>query len=211
MDHVDPAVANGIAAKRPLILFDAPGIGHSEGRVPCSFREAARDCADFMAALGITKIDVFGFSMGGCVSQMLALDYPKLVRRLILVATMPSIGKGVTPPPASSFTAYRRARTMEEHREAFISHSFHPCEKSQMAGWESWARVVSSRPNRIVDVGKTATREQLTAFANFMKPEYAHEGSFDRLHELRIPVLLVKGKFPTTGIFTTTDCRYRKP
>ncbi|KAK5999418.1 hypothetical protein QM012_005543 [Aureobasidium pullulans] len=176
MDHVDPAVANGIAARQPLILFDAPGIGRSEGRVPW-----------------INKIDVFGYSMGGCVAQMLALNHPHLVRRLILVGTVPSIGKGVTPPPAASFAVYRRAKTVEEHRQAFIGFSFHPCEKSQKAAQKAWAKVIVSRPDRIVDVGSNARRGQLFSFAKFMKPELAHEGSYDRLHELKMHVLLVKG------------------
>lgn len=102
--------------------------------------------------------------MGGCAAQMLALDYSALVRQLILVGALPSIGKGLTPPPARPFVAYRKA----------IDLSFHSCEKSQEAAWKSWARLIASRPNHIVDVGRTATREQLTAFAKFIKLEFAH-------------------------------------
>jgi len=50
-------------------------------------------------ALGITKIDLLGFSMGGMAAQMIALNAPHLVRRLILASTGPSVGEGVERGP----------------------------------------------------------------------------------------------------------------
>ena len=40
-----------------------------------------------MDALGISKADVIGVSMGGMISQWLAADYPKMVEKLVLVVT----------------------------------------------------------------------------------------------------------------------------
>ncbi|KAG9711304.1 hypothetical protein KCU69_g73, partial [Aureobasidium melanogenum] len=45
---------------------------------------------------------------------------------------------------------------------------------------ESWASVVASRLNRIVDVGTKAISAQLTPFAKFMEPEFAFGGSIKR-------------------------------
>ena len=50
-------------------------------------RDMARDQAEAMAALGITKADVFGVSMGGMIAQHLAIDYPEKVNKLILAVT----------------------------------------------------------------------------------------------------------------------------
>jgi pimeloyl-ACP methyl ester carboxylesterase len=41
----------------------------------------------FIRALGLKKVDVLGFSMGGLVAQEITLQAPELVRRLILVGT----------------------------------------------------------------------------------------------------------------------------
>jgi pimeloyl-ACP methyl ester carboxylesterase len=42
----------------------------------------------FRKALGLAKVDVLGFSLGGLVAQEIALAEPKLVRRLILLGTV---------------------------------------------------------------------------------------------------------------------------
>ena len=41
----------------------------------------------FIRALGLKRVDVLGFSMGGLVAQEITLQAPELVRRLILVGT----------------------------------------------------------------------------------------------------------------------------
>lgn len=52
-----------------------------------SIRDMARDQATAMKALGITKADIVGVSQGGMISQYLAIDYPELIRKLVLVVT----------------------------------------------------------------------------------------------------------------------------
>ncbi|MBR3796699.1 MAG: alpha/beta hydrolase [Clostridia bacterium] len=53
----------------------------------CSTRDMARDVKDAMEALDIQKADLIGVSMGGMIAQHFAADYPKCVRKLILVVT----------------------------------------------------------------------------------------------------------------------------
>lgn len=52
-----------------------------------STRDMARDMAKAMQILGIKKADIVGVSQGGMISQYLAIDYPELVRKLVLVVT----------------------------------------------------------------------------------------------------------------------------
>ena len=52
-----------------------------------STREMARDHAEAMTVLGISKADVLGISQGGMIAQYLAIDYPDLVGKLILAVT----------------------------------------------------------------------------------------------------------------------------
>ena len=54
-----------------------------------STRDMARDLKETMVALGISKADVLGVSMGGMIAQWLAIDYPEAVDRLILAVTSP--------------------------------------------------------------------------------------------------------------------------
>jgi len=65
MDFWDPALLNALGDACPVIIFDQAGIGRSPGEVPTSFKEWADDLIAFVTALGITQIDLFGFSMGG--------------------------------------------------------------------------------------------------------------------------------------------------
>lgn len=52
-----------------------------------STREMAKDQAEAMTAIGISKADVIGISQGGMIAQYLAIDYPELVDKLILAVT----------------------------------------------------------------------------------------------------------------------------
>ena len=95
MDHWDPAVTDGFAANRPVILFNNAGVASSSGETPDTIDAMARHAADFVSALGLTEVDLFGFSIGGYVAQSLVLQNPKLVRRLLLAGTGP---RGGEPP-----------------------------------------------------------------------------------------------------------------
>ena len=50
-------------------------------------RDMARDQAEAMERLGISKADILGVSMGGMIAQHLAIDYPEKVGKLILTVT----------------------------------------------------------------------------------------------------------------------------
>jgi len=50
-------------------------------------RDMARDQAEAMERLGISKADILGVSMGGMIAQYLAIDYPEKVNQLILTVT----------------------------------------------------------------------------------------------------------------------------
>ena len=96
MDHRDPAVTDGFAKDREVILFNDAGISSSSGDVPTSVEEMAANAAAFIIkALDPTQVDVLGFSLGGLVAQELALAEPKLVRRLVLVGTGPRSGESM--------------------------------------------------------------------------------------------------------------------
>src|SRR5258708_31778263 len=101
MDDWDPAVVNGLAKDRPVVLFDNAGIARSGGETPDNIAEMARDALAVIEALGLRQIDLLGFSIGGFVAQQGTLGRPGLVRPVILVGTGPQGGWGMAklPPP----------------------------------------------------------------------------------------------------------------
>ena len=70
MDDWDPATINGFARERDVILFDNAGVGLSTGVVPNNARGMADHLIAFLGALGVSEVDLLGFSMGGYVAQL---------------------------------------------------------------------------------------------------------------------------------------------
>jgi pimeloyl-ACP methyl ester carboxylesterase len=84
MDHWDPAVTDGFAKDREVILFNNAGVSSSSGEVPSTIEKMGDNAVAFIKALRLRKVDVLGFSIGGFVAQETALQAPDLVRRLVL-------------------------------------------------------------------------------------------------------------------------------
>ncbi|KAK1492027.1 hypothetical protein CTAM01_10084 [Colletotrichum tamarilloi] len=193
MSQIDPVSMNKIAEKRPVILFDNAGVGRSEGQVPTSYAGWADYCAELIVQLGFNQVDVLAFSMGGCAAQMLALNYPGLVRRLILIGSLPSIGPGVILPPPAPFQDIRMAHDHESQEAALLEFCFHSSDASQAAGRATFRRMLAARDDWSDLIDANSTRRQVQAFAKFMNPQHSSEGSFGRFDELRIPVLIIRG------------------
>ena len=96
LDNWDPRVVDGLAAQHRVITFDNRGVGASTGTTPKTIQAMAKDAVTFIRALGLTQVDLLGFSMGGMIAQVIAQDEPQLVRKLILAGTGPAGGEGIT-------------------------------------------------------------------------------------------------------------------
>lgn len=99
----DPFIARLAAAGHHVVRFDNRDIGRSThldhlpvpapikavvGRKPAyTIADMAADAHGLMDALDIDRADVVGASMGGFISQTLALDHPERVRSLTLIMT----------------------------------------------------------------------------------------------------------------------------
>jgi len=98
MDHWDPAITDGFAMDRPVILFNNAGVASSSGETPNTIDAMGEHAADFIGALGLSHVDVLGFSIGGYIAQALTLRHPALVKRLILVGTGPRASEPSNDP-----------------------------------------------------------------------------------------------------------------
>jgi pimeloyl-ACP methyl ester carboxylesterase len=190
MDHWDPAVTDGLAASRPVILFDNAGIAASSGKAPNTMEEMADHAADFVAALGLSLIDVLGFSIGGYIAQTFALRHPDMVRRLMLVGTGPRGGEPASDPNIRKWADLTDAQTGESPLESFLYLFFRPSETSQAAGREFLKRFRRRTKNRDPEVNEKVAPAQIEAISKWGAPQ---EKSFEYLKSIHQPTLVVNG------------------
>ena len=188
MDHWDPAVTDGLAQDREVILFNNAGISSSSGHVPNSVEAMAANAAAFIKALGLTHVDVLGFSLGGLVAQELTLAEPELVHRLILVGTGPRSGEGMaslTPEAQRIFGAH-----YDEPDHLWLKVFFTPSEASQAAGRAYLKRFRLRTIGRDPEVSDSVAPAQLEALASWGAPR---ANPFDYLKGITQPTLVVNG------------------
>jgi pimeloyl-ACP methyl ester carboxylesterase len=103
IDHGDPALLDLLAAEREVIIFDNVGTASSTGTTPTTFQGLGDGAVNFIEALELSEVDVFGWSMGGYVAQIVTLDRPDLVRRLVLAGTGPGGVPDQPQPPEKTW------------------------------------------------------------------------------------------------------------
>jgi pimeloyl-ACP methyl ester carboxylesterase len=188
MDHWDPAVTDGLAATREVILFNNAGISSTNGEVPTSVEEMAANAATFIKALGLAKVDVLGFSLGGLIAQEITLQAPDLVRRLVLVGTGPRSGEGMatlTPEAQEIFGA-----SYEKPDHLWLRVHFTASAKSQAAGHEFLRRFRLRTENRDPEVNEKVAPAQIEAIGKWGAPQ---ENPFEYLKSIRQPTLVING------------------
>src|SRR6202047_4474460 len=188
MDHWDPAVTDGLAATREVILFNNAGISNSSGEVPTCCEQMGTNAVSFIKALGLPKVDVLGFSIGGFVAQEIILRAPDLVRRLILVGTGPRGGEGMatlTPEAQEIFGA-----TYDEPDHLWLRVHFTQSEKSQAAGRAFLKRFRLRAANRNPEVNEKVAPAQIEAISEWGAPR---EKPFEYLKSIHQPTLVVNG------------------
>jgi pimeloyl-ACP methyl ester carboxylesterase len=188
MDHWDPAVTDGLARNREVILFNNAGVSSSSGEVPTTFERMGANAAAFINALGLPEVDVLGFSIGGFVAQEIALQAPNVVRRLVLVGTGPRGGEGMatlTPEAQKIFGA-----TYDEPDHLWLDVHFTRSKKSQAAGREFLKRFRLRSEDRDPEVNGKVAPAQIEAIGKWGAPQ---EKPFEYLKSIRHPTLVVNG------------------
>src|SRR4051812_11164221 len=120
LDDWDPKVVDGLAAKHHVVVFDNRGVGGSGGSTPKTVEEMAQDAIAFINALGFSKVDLLGFSLGGFVSQVIAQQQPGLVRKIILAGTGPAGGDGIVNVNAVLKDAFGKAGATNKHPKHYL-------------------------------------------------------------------------------------------
>lgn len=197
MDHWDPAVTDGLAREREVILFDNAGIGASSGETPSTIPAMAADAIAFIRALGIGQADILGYSIGGKVAQEIAVQAPELVRRLVLVGTGPRGADTAASQSAEIFSA-----TYDPPEHLWIAAHFPPNAAGREAGRAYLERKLR-RQDRSPEVSEASATAQ---YAAIIKSNEKTDGVWDYLATIRHPVLVVDGSndriIPTINGFT---------
>src|ERR1700736_2615212 len=206
MDHWDPAVTDGFAKNRPVILFDNAGVATSSGETPDTIGAMAEHAADFVGALGLSQVDLLGFSIGGYITQTLTVRHPELIRRLILAGTGPRAGEPPQDPKYAEYGGLTDPKTGQSPLEAFLYLFFRPSEASQSAGKIFWARRHARKENVDVPTSAQTMAAQRAAITEWRQTRG------ERYAELKVitqPTLVVNGHndimVPTINSFTLSQ------
>jgi pimeloyl-ACP methyl ester carboxylesterase len=206
LDHWDPAITDGFAKDRPVILFDNAGVASSSGETPRTVEAMADHAADFVNALGLSQLDLLGFSFGGYVAQVFTFRHPNVVRRLMLVGTGPRGGEPPTDPNYRPYATSTDPATGEGTLEAFLYLFFSPSPRGQAAGRAFWER----RHRRENDIDRPSSPQTMSAQSAAITDWRQVRGErFAELRSITRPTLVVNGSkdvmVPTINSFSLSQ------
>jgi pimeloyl-ACP methyl ester carboxylesterase len=188
MDHWDPAVTDGFARDREVILFNNAGVSSSSGEVPTSVEEMAANAVAFIRALRLDQVDVLGFSLGGLIAQEVAITMPKLVRRLVLVGTGPRAGEGMATLTPEAQAVFGGKYENPDH--VWLGAFFTPSKTSQVAGQQYLGRFRLRTDGRDPEVNEKVAPAQLQALNRWGAPR---EKPYEYLKQIPQSTLVVNG------------------
>lgn len=198
MDHWDPLLTDGLAEGREVILYNGRGIASSSGRPRTRIEDMADDAAAFVRVLGLSQIDVLGFSLGGFQALDLTWRHPGLVRRLMLLGTGPR-GGDPEMEPRVLVAASRPVPSFEDFLYLFFGRSAE-AEQAARAFWQRRHQRLDRDPPSSQEVIKAQIEANM-----FYLPRLSEDDPFAYLRSIRQPVFILNGvhdvMIPTVNSF----------
>ena len=139
-------------------------------------RDMAKDLHKAMSKLGIERADIVGVSQGGMIAQYLAIDFPEVVNKLVLVVTLArqnDVIQGVIP------TWIEMA-----HKEDYKGIMVDTAEKSYTE-----KRLKQYRPFYFM-LGKVGKPKDFSRFLIMAKACMEHD-SYDEIGKITAPTLVI--------------------
>ncbi|SMO45696.1 alpha/beta fold hydrolase [Melghirimyces algeriensis] len=178
---------------RFVIRYDHRDVGRSTTYAPGTSNYTITDMADdavgVLDAYSITQAHIVGMSLGGMISQILALRYPERIHTLTIIASS-VFGKEMEklPPMGQAILDYHAKSDSIDwsNREAAISYLV-----------DGWKASSGSKPFERERLYKLAEREasrakQLPSRLNHAMLQGGEE-YYDRMGEISVPVLIIHG------------------
>ena len=178
-----------LAAASTIIAIDLPGHGQSSSPADPQRYALARfsgDLARFLDALGVDRVCLLGYSMGGRAAMRFALANPQRVQGLVLESTSPGIDDPVARAGRARADDELAGSIEREGLEAFVDR------------WESlplWETQRSLPPDRRATLRAQRLANDARGLANSLRGAGAgvSDPVLDQLRDLEIPVLIVVG------------------
>jgi pimeloyl-ACP methyl ester carboxylesterase len=187
MSEWDPALLRPLARRHRLVLLDYPGVGTSGPWRGRGFGSLADAVAGLMAAIGVPRADVLGWSMGGFVAQRLAIEHPGRVTRLVLAGTNPGGRHTVLGSPSE-----QAVDSDPDPSTAAILRELYPPHR-QREGRRFLRRLSRASARGVIPgdfhVAARTTRRQVAA----EDPWLRSDRNYRQLGDLQIPVLAAAG------------------
>jgi len=191
-----------LAANYHLIRFDHRDLGESEKMEnwdddhPYTLENMSDDALGIMNHMGIERIHVLGYSMGGMIAQRLAIDHPQRVRSLTLISTS-GFTRDPELPVLSNYMKYHLLRMVLTYKQDLSYH------EKIMQELDAQTVLRRERPLTPEEVREISQRT-LFEFRN-NRTEHPDVGThhvtailesgsrLDELHSLEVPTLILHG------------------
>lgn len=180
--HLWHRVVPMVAPHYRTILLDNRGAGQSDAPPgPYAISQMADDAIAVMDAANVNSARVFGASMGGMIAQELALAHPERVRSLILGCTACG-GKQAVPADQEVAQALRARTTLpvEQGMRLMIPYTYDESTPRARVEEDMTLRIANAMSNE--------------AFTAQFQGIRAWPGTYDRLAQLKMPVLVIHGE-----------------
>jgi pimeloyl-ACP methyl ester carboxylesterase len=154
-----------------VITPDLPGHGKTAGPGRQSVQDYARDVAEFIDVVSLSRAVFVGHALGGAISLALALDYPDRVAGIGLISTGPTlpIPSSVIENAANLSTLLLAIKSLQE----------------MSLGSQTPENLKGVVYKRLIKTRQTLLLDDLLASDRF--------NVVDRLHAIQTPVLVVCG------------------
>ena len=184
-----------------VIRYDLRGYGQSA--LPGSESFSMRgDLRALLTFLGIEKTNVLGISMAGSIAIDFTLDYPDMVRALILVAP------GVSGYDYDSAETEDEKAMFQEIEAAYERNDLERATELEMRAWvdgpnRTPEQVVPQVRKRVYDMNLRNNRR--AAGIEWPATQKLEPPAFERLAEIRVPTLLIVGDGDVHEQITVVD------
>ena len=189
IDWWDPEFLDYLAAHHDVIVFDNVGIGYSSGEPRDSIEGFAEGAIEFIEALGLSTVDLLGWSLGGIVAQEIARCRPELVRKLVVAGSAPG---GQIPDAPGLSEDVLGIMTKAEADADDLLYLFYPAtDSARAAGFDHLAKVSRRLAAGGPAVSQEAAMAQLAAIGQVSSVPFDKVRS--NLEAIKQPVLYANG------------------
>ena len=172
-------IAEMLSRRYRVVRLDLRGHGQSSGIETCRLDDFLDDVSLVLDTLGIARVHLVGFSLGGMIAQAYVLRHPERVDRLALISAV----AGRTEQERANVQA--RARKVREEGIASVA----------AAAEDRWFTESFRKKNpeivarRLEELKANDHRSYSAAYTVFAEGDLGN-----RLHEIRHPTLVVTGE-----------------